>query len=123
MSLFVAANEKSGAKAPTATRSISVGARSNPSTGPNCGGACSSPPPAQAAKTATARVKSSSSRKSLLIELGEAVYADRTDSDADVTPEIDRLVIELREIDSTTEADDSESPSDETASELTGASQ
>ena len=76
-----------------------------------------------AAKTATARVKSSSSRKSLLIELGEAVYADRTDSDADVTSEIDRLVIDLREIDSTTEADDSESTSDVTATELSGASQ
>ncbi len=53
---------------------------------------------AEAAKGATARVTSGSTRKSLLVELGEAVYTDRVDPDADLATEIDRLVIDLRDL-------------------------
>lgn len=60
----------------------------------------------EAAKSAGARVTAGSSRKSLLVELGEAVYTDRTDPDADVAADIDRLVIDLRELDSAAEAEE-----------------
>ena len=63
----------------------------------------------EAARSASARVTAGSSRKSLLVELGEAVYTDGTDPDADVAAEIDRLVIDLRELDSTAGVDVSES--------------
>jgi hypothetical protein len=52
----------------------------------------------EAAKSATAKVTSGSSRKSILLELGEAVYSERTDPDTDVAADIDRLVINLREL-------------------------
>jgi hypothetical protein len=52
----------------------------------------------EVAKSATAKVTSGSSRKSLLLELGEAVYSERTDPDVDVAADIDRLVIDLREL-------------------------
>ena len=39
----------------------------------------------EAARSASARVTAGSSRKSLLVELGEAVYTDGTDPDADST--------------------------------------
>jgi hypothetical protein len=58
----------------------------------------------EAAKSATARVTAGSSRKALLVELGEAVYTDRSDPDADVAADIDRLVIDLRELDAEAEA-------------------
>lgn len=49
---------------------------------------------------ATSRVAvARSGRKSLLVQLGEAVYASRTDSGGDATAEIDRLVGELEELD------------------------
>ena len=63
----------------------------------------------EAARSASARVTAGSSRKSLLVELGEAVYTDRTDPDADVAAEIDRSVMDLRELDSTAGVDVSES--------------
>lgn len=40
-----------------------------------------------------------SGRKALLVQLGEAVYASRTESGGDASAEIDRLVVELEEVD------------------------
>lgn len=40
-----------------------------------------------------------SGRKALLVQLGEAVYAGRTESGGDASAEIDRLVAELEEVD------------------------
>ena len=51
-----------------------------------------------ATATATARV-TGGGRKSKVRELGEAVYADRTDADTDNSADIDRLVSEIEEID------------------------
>jgi hypothetical protein len=49
---------------------------------------------------ATSRVAvARSGRKSLLVQLGEAVYASRTDPGGDATAEIDRLVGDLEELD------------------------
>ncbi len=53
-----------------------------------------------ATATATSRVAAArSGRKGLLVELGEAVYTGRTDSDADTTGDVDRLVGELEQLD------------------------
>lgn len=56
---------------------------------------------AQDAKTAAASrlAVARSGRKALLVELGEAVYASRTDPGSDATAEIDRLVGELEKLD------------------------
>ncbi len=40
-----------------------------------------------------------SGRKALLVELGEALYASRTDPGSDTDAEIDRLVAELEKLD------------------------
>jgi hypothetical protein len=40
-----------------------------------------------------------SGRKALLVQLGEAVYASRTESGGDASADIDRLVAELEEVD------------------------
>lgn len=59
----------------------------------------------EAAKSATARVAAGSGRRALLTELGEAVYTQRTDPAADMAADIDRLVIDLRELDVEAEAE------------------
>ena len=59
------------------------------------------------AAKATTRV-TSGVRASKFRKLGEAVYADRTDTDTDNTSEIDRLLSELQAIDAPTPTSDAE---------------